>query len=279
MSGIGLRALVDGRPAGRTGRFPADLRAPALPDADTPDMAAGAQDDADIFTATLVAIDYVDAAGAGSSRRITIRSIRDEGGHFAVGAVCHERRAFRRFRSDRIGELRDLSTGEIFDDAALFLRRHVLLLDDPAAMTAAISEPSTVPFRATRALLDRVRDELVLLAGLARTDGFLDEAETLLLYGHVLRRTLGDGRFDGAAIARFIAALVPDAEAVEHAAARFAAAHGHDSAVRETLFDTANELIMLDGVVTPEEAEWRDAVMAALDAQPMRGGVAALFDD
>ncbi len=66
-------------------------------------------------------IRYEDASGNESARRISIRKVaRTDYGAY-IQAHCHEREALRSFRSDRITELVDTETGEIFDDAMDFL--------------------------------------------------------------------------------------------------------------------------------------------------------------
>ena len=61
-------------------------------------------------------IEYVDADGVASERRITaLRFEHRIGGFPALAALCHERRDHRLFRLDRIRQIVDITTGEILD--------------------------------------------------------------------------------------------------------------------------------------------------------------------
>lgn len=61
-------------------------------------------------------IRYRDSRGRGSMRRISVISVGGAESGFLLRAFCHERRAPRSFRSDRIEEAIDLATGEIIED-------------------------------------------------------------------------------------------------------------------------------------------------------------------
>ena len=65
-------------------------------------------------------ISYVDAGGDASERRVTCHAIEGFGGASHITAYCHERRAARTFRVDRIRELACAETGEVFDPATHF---------------------------------------------------------------------------------------------------------------------------------------------------------------
>ena len=108
-----IRLMMDGAisalsvtpimPAGRTPRAGVDEL----------DHAIGLRDDSSSWS---LFISYEDASGCLSERRITCKRIeRPLGGGATLGAYCHERRAPRAFRVDRIRELIDLSTGEVCD--------------------------------------------------------------------------------------------------------------------------------------------------------------------
>lgn len=108
-----VRAIMDGAIA--------DLSVtPSPPDGRTPYLSAPEIDHVaglrDASSSWSLYISYEDASGGMSERRITCKSLeRSLGGGITVGAYCHERRAPRAFRVDRIKELVDLSTGELCD--------------------------------------------------------------------------------------------------------------------------------------------------------------------
>src|SRR5690606_19646165 len=107
-----LAGLVDSRPLG-----PPPV-APSLPneDVDEPGKQSLGFAEGQSF-----AIEYVDAAGRPSSRRITVYDIQmTSSGVPCLYARCHERGAMRSFRVDRIKYCIDYD-GEVFDDVPAFL--------------------------------------------------------------------------------------------------------------------------------------------------------------
>jgi len=99
--------------------------APRLPRADPPAMHVDLQAPPDyvgsLISGFLCVIAYRDAKGQQSVRRITCQQIISAGGHAYLNAFCHERRARRQFRVDRIAQLIDIHTGEVTDDPGRFL--------------------------------------------------------------------------------------------------------------------------------------------------------------
>ena len=77
---------------------------------------------------------YVDASGEESERRFTCVCIEGFGEATRVKGYCHERKAYRTFRVDRIAELVCAETGELFEAVPHFelLRMTgALLVTDP----------------------------------------------------------------------------------------------------------------------------------------------------
>lgn len=70
------------------------------------------------ISGVLVEIVYDDGEDQKSARRITCKRVRSHGGRLYLDAVCHERRAFRTFRVDRVLEVLDLQTGEVLAGGA-----------------------------------------------------------------------------------------------------------------------------------------------------------------
>lgn len=97
----GERRVVPRVPAGE---------AVILPEADAPDEASAAGHRRAEPLALFIT--YVDAAGAPSRRRITVRQLLGKPPVMLL-AFCHERGAMRHFRLDRIEEAVDPETGEV----------------------------------------------------------------------------------------------------------------------------------------------------------------------
>lgn len=105
---LGGRQVVPPVPEGRV---------VVLPVADREEPAEAA-DDRGEPPALALFISYVDAAGAASQRRITVRQLIGTPPE-TVLAFCHERRAPRHFRIDRISEAIDPVTGEVLAGDAI----------------------------------------------------------------------------------------------------------------------------------------------------------------
>lgn len=74
----------------------------------------------DVLSGYACIIDYVDSKGRASQRRVSfIRYERAKGADY-IRAHCHERRAMRCFRLDRIAEVYDIQTGEVIGVDAAF---------------------------------------------------------------------------------------------------------------------------------------------------------------
>ena len=119
-------------------------------------------------------IDYVDSKDDHSRRRITLRSLKRGPNAPILMAVCHERRAIRMFRTDRIEGFID-DDGVVEDTVSFF--RNTMLIDlsqmrpDPAKENA-------------KRLRDQLRPQLSVLVAVARSDDdfHLEELDVILQF-------------------------------------------------------------------------------------------------
>lgn len=117
-------------------------------------------------------IEYVDSRGRPSSRRITVYSLDiGRGGVPLLTARCHERKATRQFRIDRIRCCIDYS-GEVFDDVPGFL-------EETFGMSVSLANRRGTDDVETRwrDILDLIRDDAILLAAMSQSDGAIHPAE------------------------------------------------------------------------------------------------------
>jgi hypothetical protein len=132
------------------------------------------------------AIEYRDAAKNFSRRRVTVKHVYGSGEDRSIGCYCHERKAPRTFRYDRIVAVIDLD-GVVHDPADFFaneLRMPVERVWEeraPKATKPVKAETDEKPGVAHRKV---ARDGLRLLIALGRADGFLhnEELEVVLQY-------------------------------------------------------------------------------------------------
>lgn len=116
-------------------------------------------------------IEYVDASGASSRRRITVHDVSlTSGGIPCLSAFCHERKAHRNFRVDRIACCIDFD-GEVHDDVPAFMSQNFGITIDEDTIVDPEDEA-----RAKR-ILAMVSADSVLLAAMIRADQRLKSIE------------------------------------------------------------------------------------------------------
>lgn len=129
-------------------------------------------------------IEYTDAAGNFSRRRVTMRHVDDNGETRTLFAYCHERRAMRAFRLDRISCLID-QDGEVEDAAPWF--DEILAVSDvaqianPRPRSTTNDDHTVTPYTALRR---QITPPLTVLIAAARSDDYLHpkEVQKILRY-------------------------------------------------------------------------------------------------
>lgn len=173
---------------------------------------------------------YRDSRGAESRRRITIREIRIKQDVLHVWAFCHEREAARLFRVDRIMDLMDLKTGELVD---------------VIPFCSGLAQEDT-----TRAALRELRQEIAVLAFVARCDGYFHELENAAIVEHVLDRR----NYDPAIRQDELASEIGKVRADSHLFESGVVAIGRMGETRLRQFERAIiRVIDADGVIHPTE--------------------------
>lgn len=221
-----------------------------LPSADDPESEDIQPDPAAYETlSTSLFIEYVDALGCESRRRITLMAVVTQPNDLLLHCYCHERAAPRCFRASRIRETIDLATGELVQDTAELIRRLACILNYPAESSLA----------ATQDALRRCRHGLVVLTFLARCDGYLHPSEMQVLLNYLDH----NAQFPGI-----------DPELADWALRRLDVnRHAYDRAVnalsqrQDDLWQVARfarRLIDADGTLSPEESEFAIVLQRAM---------------
>ncbi len=219
----------------------------AEPSISPPDATRGGAD------GLLFAIEYMDAKGNLSRRRITVKSYD---GRY-LRAWCHERQAWRTFRVDRIRCIID-ENGEIHDPGTFFRVTPGFELERPGA-----GEDDR-----RHALREPIRPHLRVLAAIARADGRFtaDEIPPILAFTSAAHEVTGLAPLsddDLEYIASYVRRLRPLPNSL---AADLDAAAGGNADIFRLMIETCVPLVRADGRVTPEERavidEIRDYVAA-----------------
>lgn len=116
-------------------------------------------------------IDYVDALGNKSRRRITMLSyVTTEKSH-TIHAICHERKAFRAFRVDRIEEIVTFD-GEVFAPVEFFTGLFgISFVATPSDFAAGQNKRQPLTLSTARDLREHLRAPLSILVCAAMSDG------------------------------------------------------------------------------------------------------------
>ena len=193
-------------------------------------------------------IEYRDAKGALSRRRITVIDIRrGTSGVPCLVARCHERKAMRMFRVDRIASCIDYD-GQVFDDVPAFLQE--MLGMAPQAARAREAAGSRWP---------RVREiiapDAVLLSAMCAADGTISaaEAEQATVYlARVAERALADmlSPDEIGSVETYLRRLRPGYDAIARAIDRLRG-RGRDDIL--ALLRAAVSIMDADGRRHPEE--------------------------
>jgi hypothetical protein len=187
--------------------------------------------DDDLWGVTF-AIEYIDAKGDSSHRRVTLHDIYvSDAGVIYLSCLCHERKAKRTFRFDRVQSIIDMD-GVIHEPQVFFTNELCVSLPmaDAAHNTpkrerdtpkAKPPRPAEKPGMAQRRA---ARDGLRVLVALARSDGLLhpEEVEVNLQYiGHKAERAgLPMTEEDCVALTGYLRRQYPSSEVLEECLGR-----------------------------------------------------------
>lgn len=201
-------------------------------------------------------IDYQDANGNDTRRRITMRTLSTGPRAPLLTAICHERRALRHFRTDRIGAFIDGDTGEVTLAPKFFLEIMDIDLGDFG------SKPEDIAASTAAKIRDRLRPALSILTATARADDFLHPAEMDVIVKYVqdeIAELTESGDFSDEvpnaaykALPSLLSKMRPQRSSL-HGYLESVATYRNPRASR--FLNAIEDLIIADGVVVPEEIE------------------------
>lgn len=205
-----------------------------IPEDDEPSQALDARDHSSGFTTF---IKYENGKGERSQRLIVCKSIVVAKSGLSLGAVCLETSAYKHFRADRILEMVDAVSGELFDAGELIASLHM---------------------RGALRTIDHVLNDVArVLVFMARCDGDyhpLEEAALFDAFESYVHRFGGNERLVEEAYTNS-SALAPDGADISRALRNFAENPNGRSLARFIL-DRSNLVMDADGYQHPEEFAW-----------------------
>lgn len=189
---------------------------------------------------------YEDANGNESRRRVALHAAYERNGFHYLKAYCFERAAARSFRADRIREIIDVETGEVFAG-----------IDSILEVVSDRAEPLTAR-EATEKAFQMKKQGILVLLFLARCDGEVHASEETVILNYI-DHSCGTKGVDEDYALRRLARLSPDPMSYEKALkylARF------DPGEMQRVLRFARRLIEADGAISQEEAEFAMAIDA-----------------
>lgn len=239
--------------------------------------------DDDLYGITF-AIEYVDAKGAATTRRITLRDLYKDGrGLTYLDCYCHERKAPRTFRFDRITTVID-ADGVVHEPRTFFADELRVDLEArepqepfgrrqevPIVVSAGAAQPRKTPDRSEKpgmAQRRAARDGLRVLAALARSDGAMAPGELAVILDYIKERCSRTGvpvtDADRSALAGYLKRQYPTADVLDECLARLERESVEE---QRLLVRSAIALADADGVHHDAEFALLAELQQRLDAQ------------
>ncbi len=198
----------------------------------------------------LLWIRYVDTKKDFSERAIKILSVKNGPNGLMIYAFCYERHAMRSFRADRIEEMWWPDTGEVIKNPVSFFNefQKITSIDD---------------------LIKEYWPGLVVLAFLARCDGFFDEKEAKIMADYIeeqyeealSQQELANNRNE---IVKRIRSIYPDVDEANKGANNILK---WPRPKRRDLCRYIRNLCDADGILQDEEAKWALEFANIIDSQ------------
>ncbi len=189
-------------------------------------------------------ITYENAKGEESRRRIALHTAYESQGFHYLKAYCFERSAVRCFRADRIREIVDVETGEVFESTASIFE-----------VVSERADPLDAR-EATERAFQLQKQGILMLLFLARCDGEVHPSEEEVILTYIDDACGSKGVDEGYALRR-LAHLSPDPLSYEKALkylARF------DPEQLRRVLRYARRLIEADGAISEDEARFAMAI-------------------
>ncbi|PCI51940.1 MAG: hypothetical protein COB49_00620 [Alphaproteobacteria bacterium] len=208
----------------------------------------------------LVGIKYQDEYGDRSSRRITCKNIQKVGSDvYMFTAYCHEAEGPRNFRSDRMQEVVDLRTGEVFGTGLEFIRTLVAdgMLPEEIHSVKPVGKHQ-------RYITTHCGKAICVLVYMARCDGHFHEKE-LLVIGEFIKDICPQDEYDYDLLAILNHAAITYSDHsyfVESLEYLYKANYFLNKIIQPKLLKYLSDLIYADGILAQEEV---DGVLEAKD--------------
>jgi tellurite resistance protein len=205
-------------------------------------------------------ITYRDEKGGTSLRIVKAKSFSIRQGVSYLDAYCELRSAHRCFRIDKIKEVTDLRSGEVFDDPAFLFKPFVDLCEADNKEMKERREWVTIS-----AIIHVIGNELRVLIAVAEADGKFGLKERKLLLKYAAERSMDlniqMGEVERSILNRWMQLQRPDETIVRECIHRMAS---RNTISFEELWEVAEIIASIDGEVTEDERDMLIRVRTAI---------------
>lgn len=214
-------------------------------------------------------IKYCDDKGGISLRNVKVKAFSIKQGVSYFDAYCELRSAHRSFRIDKIKEVIDLRSGEVFDDPAFLFKPFVDLCEADSKEMKDRKAWVTIS-----AIIHVIGNELRVLIAIAEADGKFGLKERKLLLKYASERSadlnIKMGEVERSILNRWMQLQMPDENIVRECIHRMASRRYISF---EELCEVAEIVATIDGEVTDDERVMLDRIMNAIRAEYVAGEV------
>ncbi len=258
-------ALAENAPAGRTApHIPGRRFSEVVDIEDDEPNRLEALDGLDL-EGIVLGIVYRDSQGTETQRRVAMYALKvSDANALFITAYCHERKACRSFRYDRIISVIDIATGELFERDAFFASELGISVPAQASEVHDTAPPLLTTVRRL------CRDEMIVLAGLSRSDGLMRPEEVDAIVDHAQRVGADSDLWLEAehldALRRYIRNMRPDSATLLKSALKASLLPGHR---RRDLLRACRKVMDADGVQNPAEVAYILRLQSALEQEAL----------
>lgn len=205
----------------------------------------------------LVSMSYKSLAGNLKDRDILIRRIIHSKGDLYIDGVAMDIRAPRLIKVGHISEIRDISSGRVYDNPYEFIQNRLGVTVRDKVSAAAVPCAKDDFAKA----IERVGQEVTVLMYLVAIDGTRDKSERQKVFEYAKSRT-ADLTYNDQELNDYIISLAPDEECFSMALAKSLA---KDQSTVQGLVEAMLNVIMADGRVDDKERSFLIRIMDLLE--------------
>ena len=202
----------------------------------------------------LISIKYKSLSGHLKDRDILIRRVIQNKSEIYLDGVAVDIRAPRLIKVSQILEVRDITTGRVYQDPLDFIENRL-------GISVQRNKPAEKPQNDFSKVIERTAHEMAALMYLVAIDGERDKREREVVFNYIKSRT-ADLTYSDADLMDYLISLAPDTESFSAALTKVLK---KEKSVVQRFVETILDVIMIDGKVDPRERSFLVRLMDVLE--------------